>query len=573
MRSARSLSAQPNVLAINRSVEFSPRFWLMLVLTGLGAGLAGGCLMRLLYAVQQLVWSEGRDGLFVAIVHASPLRKVGILLGAGLLVALGANLLRLRKGGHAGELTVAIWFHAGGMPLVRTLGRALLSIVVVAMGAAVGREGALKQTGAVIGWRWAHVARLSPEQRRLLTACGAGAGMAAAYNIPLGGALFAIEVLLGSISLPFAVPALACSVLATASSWLLLPMHPAYVTPAYTLSLNQIGWALLVGPIIGAVSIVYVRLIAWADLHQPGGAASRLVAPLLVFATLGSVAVSFPELLGNGKDIVQITFDGGRGNASLSSPWFLLALVPMRAVATALCLRSGAPGGLFTPTMTCGALLGGGLGRVWGRIFHENAPGSYAVIGSGAFLAAASEGPVSAIVTVLELGQNVSLLIVPLLVAVAGATLVMRIADAPSIYSARLRYGAAKAIVSPAAPSTAFDDLISKDFGAISAAAHPAIALQRFVLVQEGLSPKSLYVIDEKGQLVGRISSGTLSQHNDVGGPIEMSTACDLAEPIVPVRSDENRLAAQARVAANADGELPVVSSTTGEVLGVLRQA
>ncbi len=269
-----------------------------------------------------------------------------------------------------------IWFHAGGMPFVRTIGRAVLSIIVVAMGAAIGREGALKQTGAVIGWRWAHWAGLSPEQRRLLTACGAGAGMAAAYNIPLGGALFAIEVLLGSISLPFAVPAIACSVLATATSWLLLPMHPAYSTPSYVLSLNQIGWAVLVGPLIGGVSILYVRLIAWADLHQPKSLFSKLLTPVLVFAALGAAGVAFPELLGNGKDVVQMAFVGSRGDGALGSPWLLLALVPMRAIATALCLRSGAPGGLFTPTMTCGALLGGGLGRLWGRVFHADAFGA-----------------------------------------------------------------------------------------------------------------------------------------------------------------------------------------------------
>ncbi len=166
-------------------------------------------------------------------------------------MALGVSLLRFAKGGHAGDLTVALWFHAGGMPWARTLGRSLLSIVIVGLGAALGREGALKQTGAVIGWRWAHWAKLSSEQRRLLTACGAGAGMAAAYNVPLGGALFALEVLLGSISLPYAAPAIVCSVLATVTSWLLLPMQPAYATPHFQLSLNQVGWAVLVGPLIG----------------------------------------------------------------------------------------------------------------------------------------------------------------------------------------------------------------------------------------------------------------------------------------------------------------------------------
>ena len=437
MRASRVLSAQPNVLAISRSVEFSTKFWLLLLATGVGAGLAGGLLMRLLYAVQHLAWQAAPSGLYEGVLKASALQKVLILGGAGVLVAVGASLLRFAKGGHSGELTVALWFHAGGMPGARTLGRSVLSIVIVGLGAALGREGALKQTGAVIGWRWAHLAKLSSEQRRLLTACGAGAGMAAAYNVPLGGALFALEVLLGSISLPYAAPAIVCSVLATVTSWLLLPMQSAYATPHYQLSLNQVGWAMLVGPLIGAAAILYVRLIAWADLHQPKSVAMRTGAPILVFLALGLAAVGFPELLGNGKDIVQLSFDGGGGDPRLTEPLMLLALVPLRAVATALCLRSGAPGGLFTPTMTCGALLGGGLGRVWGKMFPADAYGSYAVVGSVAFLAAATEGPVSAIVTVLELSHHIDLLIVPILVASAGATLVMRMTDTPSIYSAQ----------------------------------------------------------------------------------------------------------------------------------------
>ena len=572
MRVARVLSAQPNVLAVSRSVEFSARFWLLLLATGVGAGLAGGLLMRLLYAVQHLAWQAAPSGLYEGVLKASPQRKLLILGAAGVLVAAGATLLRFAKGGHAGELTVALWFHAGGMPLARTLGRSVLSIVIVGLGAALGREGALKQTGAVIGWRWAHLARLSSEQRRLLTACGAGAGMAAAYNVPLGGALFALEVLLGSISLPYAAPAIVCSVLATVTSWLLLPMQPAYATPHYQLSLNQVGWAALAGPLIGVAAIAYVRLIAWADLHQPKGAAMRAGAPILVFLALGLAALRLPELLGNGKDVVQMSFDGGGGDARLTEPLMLLALVPLRAIATALCLRSGAPGGLFTPTMTCGALLGGALGRAWGRVFPADAYGSYAVVGSVAFLAAATEGPVSAIVTVLELSHHIDLLIVPILVASAGATLVMRMTDTPSIYSAKLRRGAARAAVTGDAPASPLAAILSDDFATLSGAAHPAIALQRLVQLQaQGGTAKALYIVDEKGCLVGRMTPASVDAHDDAHRPIEMSTASDLAQPVDTLRSDLALDVARATLARSKERELPVISAETGELIGVLK--
>ncbi len=570
MRASRVLSAQPNVLAISRSVEFSARFWLLLLATGVGAGLAGGLLMRLLYAVQHLAWQAAPSGLYEGVLKSPALQKLLVLGGAGLLVALGVSLLRFAKGGHAGDLTVALWFHAGGMPWARTLGRSLLSIVIVGLGAALGREGALKQTGAVIGWRWAHWAKLSSEQRRLLTACGAGAGMAAAYNVPLGGALFALEVLLGSISLPYAAPAIVCSVLATVTSWLLLPMQPAYATPHFQLSLNQVGWAVLVGPLIGGAAILYVRLIAWADLHQPKGGATRAIAPILVFLALGLAAIRLPELLGNGKDIVQMSFDSGAGDPRLNEPLVLLALVPMRAVATALCLRSGAPGGLFTPTMTCGALLGGGLGRWWGRMFPADAYGSYAVIGSVAFLAAATEGPMSAIVTVLELSHHIDLLIVPILVASAGATLVTRMTDTPSIYSARLRRGAARACAPGDAPASPLAAAVSDDFATLSGATHPAIALQRLVQAQAS-GAETLYVVDEKRGLVGRMTARSVDEHDDSRRPIEMSTASDLAEPIRSLPSDLTLAAARTMLLSCKERELPVVSAHTGELIGVLK--
>ena len=244
---------------------FSPTFWLALVITAVLAGLAGGLLMRLLYAVQAFAWREQGEGLYDAVLAASPARKGVVLSVAALRVGHGGGAMNHCQGGHAGELVSAIWFKDGEMPAARTLARSVLSVVVVAMGAAVGREGALKQTGAGFAWQAAHRLHLSPEQRRILTACGAGAGMAAAYNIPLAGAVFAMEVLLGSISFGVAVPALASSVVATAVSWLLLPMRMTYATPSYPLTPNLLVWAALAGPVIGVFAVGFVRLIGWAD--------------------------------------------------------------------------------------------------------------------------------------------------------------------------------------------------------------------------------------------------------------------------------------------------------------------
>ena len=193
------------------------------------------------------------------------------------------------------------------MPAWRTLGSAVLSVIIVGMGVSLGREGAPKQAGAVIANFFSDRARLSDEQRRLLVACGAGAGMAAAYGVPLGGALFALEVMRGMLALRYVLPALFASVVATAVSWLALPDAPTYLIPAYSSSASSVVWALLAGPIAGVVSVGYVRAITWADRNKPEGW-RRLMAPVLGLGLLGVVSIRFPQLLGNGKDISQLAF-------------------------------------------------------------------------------------------------------------------------------------------------------------------------------------------------------------------------------------------------------------------------
>src|ERR1019366_1623804 len=137
----------------------------------------------------------------------------------------------------------------------RTLGSAVLSVIIVGMGVSLGREGAPKQVGAVFANFFADATRLSDEQRRLLVACGAGAGMAAAYGVPLGGALFALEVMRGVLALRYVLPALLTSVTATAVAWIVLPDAPTYRIPSFHNSFSVMAWALVAGPIAGLASV------------------------------------------------------------------------------------------------------------------------------------------------------------------------------------------------------------------------------------------------------------------------------------------------------------------------------
>ena len=404
---------------------------MLVVLVGIGSGLGGAALMELLKGVQHLAWSYHIGDFLEGVQGASATRRV-VVLAIGGVVAGGGGLLLAGRG--TAEISEAIWLRDARLPLLASLARAVHSIVIVGLGASLGREAAPQQAGAAVASALSDWAKLPDWQRRLLVACGAGAGMAAVYNVPLGGALFALEVLLGTLTLPLVLPALATSLIATAVAWIALPTHPTYAIPTYTIHASQVVWALIVGPIAGLAAVGYIRLIAIAHAVRPSGW-MRLAAPIVVFTALGAVAVAYPQILGNGKNIVQLAL------VARLSVALLAVLLVLKPLATAACLGSGAPGGLFTPTLAFGVLLGGLLGEAWSQIWPGAPLGGYAIIGGAAVLGAAMQGPLAAVVLLLELTHHGDSLMVAVLLAVVEATVLARVLGAPSIYSARLTAG------------------------------------------------------------------------------------------------------------------------------------
>lgn len=425
--------AQPNLPGDWSVPGRQPRFWVLVLLSGVASGLGGGLLMLLLRATQHLSYGYSSGSFLPAVERSSDLRRVVVLAGAGVFAGVAWLLLR-RIAGKGSGLSESVWEHAGQMSLPERLINAALQIVIVGLGASLGREGAPKEVGAAVASSLSSRAGLSDPQRRLLVACGAGAGMAAVYNVPLGGALFAVEVLLGSITLPLVLPALLTSLIATAVAWTMLPNQPTYHLPAYGVSSGQLAWAVLFGPVAGVVAVGYIRLIAGAKSTTPRG--WRLIsATTTVFTGLGVLAIGYPQLLGNGRDIAQLAFVGRVGLPLLA------AMVVLKPLATAACLRSGARGGLFTPTLTFGAMLGGTCGHLWAGLWPGAPVASYAVIGAAAILAASMQAPVSSVALVVELTSHEVALMVPMLLAVVLASFVARLLDDRSIYSAPLRHG------------------------------------------------------------------------------------------------------------------------------------
>jgi chloride channel protein, CIC family len=429
--SGRGATEQPNA-ASDGDAALTPRFWLMVALTGVATGLFGDLLLWILYGVQHLAFNYHTGELQTAVERASDLRRVLSLAIAGVFGAIAWYLVRRYWKGQRSDVDEAVWTGDGQLGWRRSLATSVISEVVIGMGASLGREAGPRLMGGVSGSVLGTWARLSPAQRSLLVACGGGAGLAAVYNVPLGGALFTAEILCGSLTLPTILPAAACSWIATATAWIYLPNRATYVDiPDYHFTMSLLIWALLVGPVIGLFAAGYIRVIGWVSHHRVNDHRIFITFPLTLVA-LGLLGIEYPQLFGNGKDMAHSAFLGEGGLALLA------ALFCLKPIVTALCLGSGGAGGLFTPTLSTGAVLGGFLGGAWSLAWPGSPLGAFAMVGATAMVGASMQAPLTALALVLELTHTGFGLTVPMMAACVSATAVVRYLDGYSIYSARL---------------------------------------------------------------------------------------------------------------------------------------
>jgi H+/Cl- antiporter ClcA len=389
------------------------------VAVGIAAGLGGMALGLLLHFVQHVAYGYGLDAAVPAptflqgVTAASPRRRLAALTACGLVAGVGWWLLR-RFGRPLVSIGEAVQARGRPLPAAETLTDALLQIVTVALGAPLGREIAPRQVGGVLAGWLARAARVSADDTRLLIACGGGAGLAAVYNVPLGGALFTLEVLLGTFSASAVVPALATSVIAARVAWIGLGNETPYEVPSYGTFLSLVVWSIVAGPLFGATAYAFARLARAARGHTPGG---WTLVPwcLVAFVAIGLVAMRFPQILGNGRGPAQLGFE------SDVAPGLAGALFVLKALATTGSFRAGASGGLLTPSLALGALLATVLGALWNLVWPEGPPGAFAVVGAAAFLATSQKMPVTAVILVFEftrVGHNMAY---PILFAVSGA--------------------------------------------------------------------------------------------------------------------------------------------------------
>jgi chloride channel protein, CIC family len=431
MASGRGAMEQPNITH-DGDAALTPTFWLAVIMTGIGTGLFGVFLMWVLQLAETAAFNYHSGSYQNAVAATSGLHRVVALLISSAVGAIGWYLIRRYLKNEKSEIDDSLWNGDGELSVRRSFLTSIVSEIVIGLGASIGREAAPKLMGGASGSAISHWLKLSPAQKRLLVACGGGAGLAAVYNVPLGGAIFTTEVLLGSFALPNVLPALACSLIATVTGWMYLPRGATYVDiPFYKFSSSLMVWSLIAGVLIGLLAVFYIRLIGWASHFRAKGATIFWAMPV-TFLAVGISGIWYPQLFGNGKDMAHEAFLGAGGIG------LLLALFALKPLVTAITISGGASGGVFTPFLSTGAVLGGFLGALWIHMWPGAPIGAFAMVGAAAMIGSSMQAPLSGMVLVAELTHSGFNIIIPMMAATLIATFLVRHIDGYSIYSARL---------------------------------------------------------------------------------------------------------------------------------------
>jgi chloride channel protein, CIC family len=368
----------------------------------------------------------------VEMIAATPAWARLVLPAAGGLVAglIALQIARQRGTSGVGFVMEAIVLGRERVPLMRSALQMLSSWAAIVSGNSLGREGPLIQFGAAAGEGARRAFKLTDASAQVVLASGVAAGFAAAYDAPMAATLFVIEVVTGVVILEAAVPILLAAVVATVITQYSLGGAPLYghrdwggVAPIELLAFAGLG------VIAAPVGVLFLRLLAYAErgwrlLPVPArSAAGGLVC--------GCALLVIPDVAGNGFEPLEALLDGKL--AIVAVGWLLLA----KPLATAASVGSGNPGGVFTPTLLIGGLVGAGYAAVLASAGANVTPGAYALVGLGAALAATTHAPIMAAVLACELTGDFAL-ILPLLLACALAAGIARRLYVDNVYSSEL---------------------------------------------------------------------------------------------------------------------------------------
>ena len=409
---------------------------ILAVVTGLAAGLGGVGFRNAISGIQYLVYGSGTDRL-VSFVASLPWWQVMLAPAAGGLIV-GLIARYLTPGGRyhvVSDVIEASTLHGGRMRLRDGCMAAIGAFTSLGFGASAGREGPVVHIGAVISSTVAQWCGLRRSLTMTLLGCGVAAGIAASFNAPIAGVFFALEVVVGHYGLRAFAPVVLASVVGTIVTRIAFGDFPAFVVNAYVIvSLWEIPAFALLGIFAAVVAYIFmISIFAVQDVL----AATRLPGwckPVIGGLAVGAIALAFPQVLGVGY---EATDDSLQGSLPLA---LLIALVAVKTAATALTLGSGFGGGVFSPSLFVGAMLGGAFGLVAAMLFPDYAShhSAYAIVGMAAVAGAVLGAPISTILIVFELTANFDLTIA-VMVGVALASLITNHAIGKSFFSWQLQ--------------------------------------------------------------------------------------------------------------------------------------
>jgi CIC family chloride channel protein len=534
--------------APNQTLE-SNYFWAAAV--GLGGALTSVAFREALSHLQRLLlhYNGPLEGAATTLPPWGRLLipTVGGLI-AGLILFFGQKWSQAQRSLDFMEVIVL----GNGIMRVRdTLVKSVSSLVTISSGGSIGREGPMVQLAAMLASLGGRTAQISPARLRLFVACGAAAGIACAYNAPLTGAFFVAEIVLGSIAMESFLPLVVASVIATVVSRQFLGSAPVYHMPNFGAVPNwQLVAHVLLGIFAGLFAPVFLQL-----LHGGGKFFGRLRVPIFLKLGLGGLIVGFisiwtPDVWGNGYGVVEMI---------LNQPWTwqaLMAILVLKILATVATTGSGAVGGVFTPTLFCGAALGALFGHgLQGLLPHAHvAVGSFAVVGMGCFLAATTRAPIMAILIIFEMTLDYAT-VMPLMLACVSAFYVSSQISPESVYSRQLR---GKARAEPPVFLLHVRDLMKRDPLCVSATS----GFAEIAGMLASHTFKHLYVIDAGRRFLGAIALQDLKPFLQDKDLPQVVIALDLMRDDIPVLTGSASLKECLDIFSRHDGErLPVLDN------------
>jgi len=376
-------------------------------------------------------------GSFLANIKASPWYIIILVPTIGGLIV-GPMIYffaREAKGHGVPEVMQSIILRGGVIRPRVALIKAVTAAITIGTGGSVGREGPIVQIGSSLGSTVGQFFRVSNRRMKTFVGCGAAAGIAAAFNAPIAGALFAVEIILQDFAFLQFSPIVISSVMATVVSHTFEGNFAAFIVPEYVLTSPwELIFYFILAFICAIVGYIFIRVLYFSeDLFDERIHIPEYLKPAIGGILIGIIAIGFPEVMGIGYESINNALHG-------KTVWFLaLILVMAKILATSVTLGSGGSGGIFAPSLFLGAMAGVFFGGVVHSLFPgiTSTPGAYALVAMGGLVAATTHAPITAIIIVFELTNDYHI-ILPLMITCIVSTIIATKLTRESIYTLKL---------------------------------------------------------------------------------------------------------------------------------------